>query len=277
MSRALIVEGGAMRGIFSSGILDTFIAADYYPFDQYLGVSAGASNLVAYLGKQQGRNYRVYTDYCRRPQCISWPRFLRGGSLIDIEWLWDITERELPIGEQNIALRREQLLITTTCATSGDAHYLTPEMDEIFQMLKASGTMPVAFRGEVKLRGRQWFDGGVSDSVPVEEAYRRGARDILILRSNPVNYRKKAYRISRLFPKIMPRYPKIAERLQQRHEDYNRSIEFIRNPPADCRIHEICPPDKFPVGQFTRDLNKLNSAYEMGLAAGRTWLNNSDF
>lgn len=275
MTKALIVEGGAMRGIFSAGILDTFIASDYYPFDWYIGVSAGASNVVAYLGKQTGRNYRVYTDYCRRPQCISMRRFLTGGHLIDIDWLWDITERELPIGEDNIEQRRHQLLITATHADSGEAHYLTPQKDEIFQMLKASGTMPVAYRGQVWLRDQQWVDGGVADSLPVEEAYRRGAREILVLRSNPASYRKKAYRISKLFPYLLRGYPGVAKRLQQRHADYNRALDFIRNPPADCVVHEICPPDSFAASQFTRDPVVLNRAYQFGVEAGQRWLQQS--
>lgn len=272
MSKALIVEGGAMRGIFSAGILDTFIDADYYPFDWYIGVSAGASNVVAYLGKQVKRNYRVYTDYCQRPQCISWKRFLRGGHLIDIEWLWDITEQELPIGYEHIEQRRQQLLVTATCAASGEAHYLTPQADEIFQMLKASGTMPIAFKGEVWLRDRQWVDGGVADSLPVEEAYRRGAREILVLRSNPYSYRKKAYRINKLLPLLLRRYPGVAQRLQQRHADYNRALDFIRHPPADCVVHEICPPDSFSASQFTRDQQVLDEAYQLGLEAGKRWL-----
>ncbi|WP_430460299.1 patatin-like phospholipase family protein [Thalassolituus sp. LLYu03] len=270
--KALIVEGGAMRGIFSAGILDTFIEADYFPFDWYIGVSAGASNVVAYLGRQQGRNYRVYTDYCQRPQCISWGRFLRGGHLIDIDWLWDITERELPIGEEHIARHREQLLVTATCAQSGEAHYLSPADDEIFQALKASGTMPIAYKGEVWLRDRQWVDGGVADSLPVEEAYRRGAREILVLRSNPSSYRKKAYRLNKLFPLLLRSYPGVAKRLQQRHADYNRALDFIRNPPADCVVHEICPPDSFAASQFSRDPQVLHQAYELGLEAGRDWL-----
>ncbi len=269
---ALIVEGGAMRGIYSAGILDAFIAADYYPFDWYLGVSAGASNVAAYLGKQYGRNYKVYTDYCRRPQFKSWRRFLRGGHLIDIDWLWDVTERELPIGLEHIEAVKHRFLVVATCAHSGEAHYLSPQADEVFQALKASGNMPLAFKGQVQLRDNIWFDGGVADSLPVEEAWRRGARNILVLRSNPASYRKKAYKIARFFPRLLKDYPHIAARLQQRHDDYNRALDFIRQPPAGCNIVEICPPDDFSAGQFTTDMNILNKAYQDGLKQGEDLL-----
>ena len=275
--KALIVEGGAMRGIFSAGILDAFIEHNYFDFDWFIGVSAGASNVAAYLGRQQGHNYRVYTDYCRRPQFKQWRRFLRGGDLIDIDWLWDITERELPMGLAHMEDRADKLLVVTTCAQTGDAHYLTPMEGELFQLIKASGTMPFAYRGKVNLRGRQWFDGGVADSIPVEEAYRRGAREILILRSNPASYRKKPYGLKRLFPLLLRQYPGIARRLQKRHSDYNRALDFIHTPPADCRIHQICPPEDFSADQFTTDTGILHNAYLDGFRSGLQWLQNPAF
>ncbi|MAK91089.1 MULTISPECIES: patatin-like phospholipase family protein [unclassified Thalassolituus] len=275
--KALIVEGGAMRGIFSAGILDAFIEQDYFDFDWFLGVSAGASNVAAYLGKQHGRNYRVYTDYCLRPQFKQWRRFLRGGDLIDIDWLWDITERELPLDLAQLEERAAKMLAVLTCAQSGDPHYLSPQAGELFQLIKASGTMPFAYKGKVELRGRQWFDGGVADSIPVAEAYRRGARQMLILRSNPASYRKKAYGLKKLFPLLLRKYPGIARRLQQRHDDYNRALDFIHQPPADCEIHQICPPEDFAADQFTTDTKVLHTAYLEGVQRGRNWLHNPAF
>jgi len=269
---ALIIEGGAMRGIYSAGVLDEWITADFYPFDYVYGVSAGASNAAAYLGKKHGRNYRVITDYCRRPEFKSLRRFLRGGHLIDIDWLWDITERECDIGLDDIERYRGQFLVVATDALSGDAHYFTPKKDELFQAIKCSAAMPIAYRNAVSLYGREWLDGGVADSLPVEDAYRRGARRIVVVRSNPASYRKSPYRIRRLFPLIMRRYPGAARRLQTRDQDYNRSLDFIRQPPADCEVIELCPPEAFSAGQFTTDMTVLDEAYAMGQDAGRQLL-----
>ena len=269
---ALIVEGGAMRGIFSSGLLDEFIQQDFYPFDLYFGISAGSSNVAGYLGGKYGRSYRVITEYCLRPEFKSMRRFFTGGNLIDIDWLWDITEQDLDIGKERIEQFKGRFLIVATDAASAEAEYLVPESDELFQAMKASSAMPVVYRNPVTFRGREWLDGGVSDSLPVKEAYRRGARKILVVRSNISSYRKQAYRIRRLFPLLLKRYPACAKRLQQRHIEYNDTIDFIRNPPADCEIVEICPPDGFLADQFTMDARILHDAYQMGVDAGRTFV-----
>ncbi len=253
-----------MRGIYSAGILDTFLLHQFNPFDLCIGVSAGASNAAAYLGNKRGRNHYIYTDYCRRPEFKSFWHFLRGGHLIDIDWLWQITEKELPIGLDTIFSANTEFLATVTCANTAETQYLAPRRDTLFQLLKASGNMPFAFRNKVMHEGKQWFDGGVSDSLPVHEAYRRGARKILVLRSNPASYQKQSYRINKLFPLLLRPYPSIARALQQRHIAYNHSLSFIRNPPGDCEIIEICPDESFAAGQFTMDLETLEQAYQLG-------------
>ncbi|MDW2105007.1 patatin-like phospholipase family protein, partial [Vibrio sp. 1580] len=96
-SRALIVEGGAMRGVFSCGILDHFLAADFSPFDSFWGVSAGASNLAAYLAKMPGRNLKIYLDYSLRNEFITPSQLIRGGDVMDLDWMWQVTLEELGI------------------------------------------------------------------------------------------------------------------------------------------------------------------------------------
>ncbi|CCU73694.1 MAG: patatin family protein [Thalassolituus sp.] len=265
---ALIIEGGAMRGIFSAGLLDVFIEKDFYPFDFCYGVSAGASNAAAYLGGKVGRNYKVITDYCRRPEFKSVRRFLMGGHLIDIDWLWDVTERDLDIGLDAIAAKKTRFFVVMTEADTAEAHYIEPTSEELFQAIKCSANMPIAFKNRVSFRGHDWLDGGVADSLPVAEAYRQGARKIVVVRSNPSSYRKQAYRLRALFPYLLKQYPAVARRLQQRHAEYNQALDFIRNPPDDCEVVEVCPPESFVAGQFTTDLDILNDAYAMGREEG---------
>ncbi len=265
---ALVIEGGAMRGIFSAGILDEFIAQQFYPFDLHIGVSAGASNMVSYLAEEYQRSYHVYTDYCRRKEFKNMTRFMFGGHLIDLDWLWEISERERPINFEIMA-QKKPLLITVTNAQTGNAEYLSPEPENVSAALKASSCMPLAYKHPISLYKKQWFDGGVAESLPVQEAYQRGAKRIMLLRSNPKNYIKKPYKIAKLLPFLLKSYPQIAQRLQQRHRDYNQTIQFIRQPPKDCQIIEVCPPDTFSAGQFTVDLNILDDAYQMGERIGK--------
>lgn len=271
---ALIVEGGAMRGVFSAGILDEFMAHHFYPFDLYIGVSAGASNLASYLAEKPKRNYQIYTDLCRRREFKSLKRFIRGGHLIDIDWLWEISDHQFPVDFELINQRQRQFLITVTNVETGQAEYLSPSTQDMPTALKASSCMPLAYRHPIELYGKKWVDGGVAESLPVKEAYARGAKQIMVLRSNPRNYIKKPYKIAKLLPFILKDTPQVAKRLQRRYQDYNQAVNFIRNPPKDCKIIEHCPPENFNASQFTLDIKVLNEAYKMGKKEGLELIKN---
>ena len=261
---AIVVEGGAMRGIFSCGILDEFIANDFYPFDLCLGVSAGASNLAVYLAKMHGRNLKIYLDYSLRPEFIRYGRFLAGGHLMDLDWMWNITRDDLPIDTDTLLAQHSRFLATVTCAETGAPDYLTPTADELFDLLKASSALPIFYRDTVSLRGRQWSDGGVADAIPVQEAYRLGARRILVIRSRPFAYQKKPSREDALLPWILGKSPGLVPAMMSRPARYQQSLDFIRNPPADAEFIEICLPENFPVSRMTSDRRLLQQGYQVG-------------
>jgi len=266
---ALVVEGGAMRGIFSCGILDEFIAHDFYPFDLCIGVSAGASNSAAYLAKMQGRNLRVYMDYSLRPEFIRYGRFLTGGHLLDLDWMWDVTAQELPIDTDTLFSQQCEFLAAATCSSTGQVHYLKPDAENLFSVLKASSALPIFYRNTVTLDGRQWSDGGVSDAIPVREAYRRGARRILVLRSRHRGYRKTPSKLDFLLPYLLKDVPALVEVMRQRPKAYQASLEFMRTPPGDARIMEVCVPDDFPVSRMTTDKRLLERGYQIGRDTAR--------
>ena len=261
---AMVVEGGAMRGIFSCGIFDEFIANDFYPFDLCLGVSAGASNAAVYLAKMHGRNLKIYLDYSLRPEFIRYGRFFAGGHLMDLDWMWNITRDDLPIDTDTLLAQHSQFLATVTCAETGVADYLTPTADELFDVLKASSALPLFYRDTVSLRGRQWSDGGVADAIPVREAHRRGARRILVIRSRPSGYQKRPSKADVLLPWLLRKSPGLVPAMKARPRTYQESLDFIRNPPADTHIIEICLPDNFPVSRMTSDRRSLQQGYQIG-------------
>lgn len=261
---AMVVEGGAMRGIFSCGILDEFIANDFYPFDLCLGVSAGASNTAVYLAKMHGRNLKIYLDYSLRPEFIRYGRFLAGGHLMDLDWMWNVTAKELPIDIDTLLGQHSQFLATVTCAATGEADYLTPGKDELFDLLKASSALPIFYRDTVELRGRQWSDGGVADAIPVREAHRRGARKILVIRSRPEDYRKNPSKADALLPWFLRKSPGLVPAMKTRPQRYQESLDFMRNPPGDTELIEICLPEDFPVSRMTSDRHLLEKGYQIG-------------
>ena len=188
--RALVVEGGGMRGIFSTGVLDGLLDRRYRPFDFCLGVSAGSTNLAAWLARQRGRNHKVITDYSCRPQFISFKRFLLGGHWLDLDWLWEITIREIRLDLEAFDQQPIPLYVVTTKVADGQAAYIRATADNLEQLLKASCSVPIVYREFTVLKGEQMTDGGVADSIPVIKAYEMGARDITVILSRPNGYRK---------------------------------------------------------------------------------------
>ncbi len=125
---AIVVEGGAMRGVFSTGILDGFLMEGFNPFDIYIGVSSGAGNLAAYLAEMPGRNLKIYSDYALRPQFLSYSRFFRGKHLMDLDWLWDITISECRLDLKKIYEKKRPFLVGMRDIQTGKAVY--KEADE---------------------------------------------------------------------------------------------------------------------------------------------------
>ncbi|MCQ1060501.1 patatin-like phospholipase family protein [Photobacterium sp. DNB23_23_1] len=266
---ALIVEGGAMRGIFAAGVLDHFFEIEHRPFDFCIGVSAGSTNLAAWLANQPGRSHRVITDYsCRKP-FIDLPRFFRGGHWLDIDWLWDITIDEIPIDGWELEQQPIPLFVVTTNVATGEAHYIEATEQNLNQLLKASCAVPIAYRHYPEMDGFHMTDGGVADSIPVIKAYEMGARDITVVLSRPHGYRKKAPKIQWLVRKLLNDTPCLAEAMMKRADTYNQAIDFIDNPPEDCRINVIVPPVEFEVGRVTTNSQKLQKGYEQGIAAAK--------
>lgn len=266
-SSALVVEGGAMRGIFAAGVLDSFIDKSYRPFDFCIGVSAGSTNLAAWLANQRGRNYRVITDYSCRPEFIDFRRFVQGGHWLDLDWLWDITIREINIDIDAFEKQPIPLYVVTTNVETGDAAYIEANADNMNDLLKASCSVPIAYRNYPQICGKPMTDGGVADSIPVIKAYEMGARKITVILSRPWGYRKSPVRNKWLVRKLLSDTPQLSEAMINRAESYNRAIDFIENPPADCELVVIVPPESFAVGRTTTNFEKLDAGYHLGVEA----------
>ena len=279
---ALVVEGGAMRGIFAAGVLDQFMQADYYPYDFAMGVSAGATNLAAYVTRQPGRNRKIITEYATRRDFFSPVRALRGGDLTDVDWLWNYANDQLPLKTQSLATSLPFYAVVSR-VRDGEPRYLRVTPNNIHALMVASCALPFAFRKPVIIEDVRYVDGGVSDSIPVRKAWEMGARDITVVLSRPWGYHKKEAApspeltlsqkmVQRAVKRMFGNDAEIWQTMHDRAADYNRALEFIENPPPGCRIHVIAPPEEFAVGRLTMKDSKLNAGYEMGLMAAEQFL-----
>lgn len=271
-NKALVVEGGAMRGIFATGVLDAFIQANYQPFNQCYGVSAGATNIAAYLCAQYKRNHAVITDYSCRPEFIDFVRFIKGGHLFDLDWLWQETIRDIRLDLDTFEKQASEFYIVTTNIQTGQAEYLKASATHLEQQLKASCALPIAYREFPVIDNLQLTDGGVADSIPIRKAYEMGNKEITVILSQPLGYKKKPSKAPWFVKRLYKKTPALAEATLRRAENYNQSIDFITNPPSDCKINIIAPPPNFAVGRTTKSFEKLSAGYEMGLNAGSHFL-----
>lgn len=265
---ALVVEGGGMRGIFSAGILDVFHEHGFNPFDLAVGCSAGACNLASFLAGQHDRNRRCYLTQMLHPEAVSITRFLRGGHLMDLDFLWQAFAQEDPLDIPRVIANRTRLVIATTSVESGEPVFIDPEESNLWEALRASCALPLLYRGFVQLQGQLYADGGIAAPIPVIEAYRRGARRILVLRSRPSRYVKEQRLESRVGGWLLRRHPGLSQALQRSHQIYEQSRQFIAAPPVDCQVVEVAPPQPLRAGRIARDGSALLEDYGLGRTLG---------
>lgn len=273
---ALVCEGGGQRGIFTAGVLDEFQRAGFNPFHLLLGTSAGAQNLSAFVCAQPGYARRVITRYTTSKRFFDPLRFVRGGHLIDLDWLIEITKQEFPLAmnaaEAQFASGREFYM----CACRSDDYtpgYFAPTSASWHDIIRASSAIPGFYRLGVTLEGVSYFDGGISDAIPVREAARRGADVIVVIRTVPsqVPYTPKwIKRMERLLSDSALR-PMINV-LQQHEQSYREIQRFIDNPPNDLRIIEIYPPTPLASNALGSRIASLNQDYHLGRRCGRYFL-----
>jgi predicted patatin/cPLA2 family phospholipase len=265
---ALVVEGGAMRGIFSSGVLDAFIEAEYYPFDLCIGVSAGATVLGSYLAKMEKRNYIIYTKYSRDRHFINPLNFLRGGHYIDLDWLWDICIQDIRLDLDTLMKNHGEYLVGVTGALDGQIEYIKPVKDNLEELVKASSAVPVMYRNPVRINGKFYWDGGVADPIPVREAINRSATKIVVLRSRKKDFimKERNFNLTNIFLK---QYPEVVRAINDRPKVYNDTIDLIRSGVPGVEIVEVCPAESFKTSRLTTDLAVLERDYQMGFKEGR--------
>lgn len=271
LRNALVVEGGGMRGAFTCGVLDAFLQQNFNPFDLFVGVSSGSTNLANYLAKQQGRNIELYLDHSLRPEFIRYGRFFKGGDLLDMQWMWDTVEKENPLDQNTLFAQNPDFYMVLTHARSGHAEYLRAGKDNIIDGLRASSSIPYLTRKAVDIFGEPYFDGGVADALPVQwAAQQSNIKNLLVIRTRTKSYFKASSKADQFFAKyLMNQYAGFSDSLKQRCQRYNATVDFMRQNNQQG-ILEVCPPDdKMLAGRLCKDKRKLQYTYEVGLDCGR--------
>jgi predicted patatin/cPLA2 family phospholipase len=271
---ALIVEGGAMRGVFAVGVLSSFVERGFFPFDFCIGVSSGAVALAFSLLGRPDLALRTFTECAASRTFVSFSRFVRGGDLLDLDGMVGQVERELALLTHELALLRRSpwrapFYVCVTDVESGQPRYLETRPDNLVSLLHATTAMPWLYRGFPPVEGRPATDGGASDAIPVSRALELGATRIVVVRSRPREYVKRDTWGHRLVRWKVREHPALRATMGARAERFQEVVTLMRKPPAGVQIVEICPPTGFALGRFGRDLAALHDGYAAGREAGR--------
>jgi len=267
LNTVLIVEGGAMRSVFSAGLLDGFLKNNFNPFDYYIGVSAGASNLAAFLAHDFGKSIHIYLNLATSSEFINFRQFFSGRHLLNLDWLCQAIFSQEYLSKNSTSYTDKSLYVCTTTVATGTAVYTRLDNENIEPLLKASMALPFLYKGFPVVNGLQMTDGGIAANLPVAEAIERGAKRIMVVRSRHPDYVKKDSLGHQFIRWRLKRYPELVNTMQHRIQQHEDTIRLINNPPHDVRIVDVYPPVTFKLGRFCQNKHKLLDGYNTGFSA----------
>ena len=270
MKTGLIMEGGAMRGMFTAGVLDVLMENGLVT-DGAIGVSAGAVFGCNYKSHQIGRVIRYNTEYCNDKRYASFKNLVKTGNLYSEQFCYhEVPERLDPFDEAAFAASPMDFFVVCTDVKTGEPIYhkcRTGDAEDV-RWMEASASMPLAAK-IVKIGHYGLLDGGVADSIPVRFFESIGYKSNLIILTQPKGYTKKK---NKFLPAIRARYfryPAFVEAVADRHERYNETLSYISMLEQAGKDYVIRPPIPLEIGAMERDPAQLRRVYETGRAVAQ--------
>lgn len=261
----LVMEGGAMRGMFTAGVTDV-LYENGISFDGAVGVSAGAAFGCNFKSNQPGRALRYNTAYCRDKRYCSWHSLITTGDMFGADFCYRKIPLELdPFDTKAFAENPMEFFVVCTDIVSGNPVYKKCENGDMndIEWFRASASMPLASR-IVEIDGMRLLDGGISDSIPLEFFEKSGYGKNVVILTQPRGYKKEKNRILPLLKLSMHKYPNFVAVAANRHNIYNAQINHALQAEKDGNALIICPPEKLPVGRIEHNPEMLRKTYNIG-------------
>ena len=267
MKTGLIMEGGAMRGLFTAGVTDVLMQRGVR-FDGAVGVSAGAAFGCNYKSGQIGRVLRYNTRFCRDRRYCGLHALLTGGNIYSADFCYGEVPLELDKFDFAAYERNPmEFYVVCTDADTGRAvyHRWDSYADHGFDWIRASASMPLVSR-MVEIDGRRYLDGGIADSIPVKFFQSLGYDRNVVILTRPRGYRKEKSPALGLIRKKY-RSPALTEAMARRHIVYNATLDYIDQEERAGRLLVIRPAAPLPAGRVERDPQKLRATWGAGRRA----------
>ena len=273
MKKGLVLEGGAMRGLFTAGIIDVMMEAGVEP-DGLIGVSAGAAFGCNYKSRQPGRAIRYNTRFAKDKRYSGLRSFLTTGDYFNAQFGYHIVPYQYDIFDvETFEQNPMEFIVVCTDVLTGQAVYHKMErvdFDEL-EWLRASASMPLASK-VVEVAGRKLLDGGVADSIPLEYLESIGYDRNVVILTQPEGYVKHRTKLMPLMRIGLRRYPEMIQAMDRRYLMYNHELEFVRQAEREGRCLVIRPGGKLPIGHISHDPEEMKRVYQIGREMGLRYI-----
>lgn len=273
MKKGLVLEGGAMRGLFTAGIIDVMMEAGVEP-DGLIGVSAGAAFGCNYKSRQPGRAIRYNTRFAKDARYSGLKSLLTTGDYFNAQFGYHIVPYQYDLFdvaafEQNPM----EFMVVCTDVLTGQAVY--HKMDRVdydeLEWLRASASMPLASK-VVEVAGHKLLDGGVADSIPLAYFESIGYDRNVVILTQPEGYVKHRTKLMPLMRIGLRHYPEMIQAMDRRYLMYNRELEFVRQAEREGRCLVIRPDEKLPIGHISHDPEEMKRVYQIGREMGDRYI-----
>lgn len=273
MKKGLILEGGAMRGLFTAGITDVMMENGIV-FDGAVGVSAGAAFGCNYKSGQIGRAARYNIKYAGDPRYCSLRNLVKTGDLFGVDFCYKKIPLELDVFDTPAFTSNPMdfYTVATDCETGKAVYHKCYDgLGDDLLHIQASASMPLVSK-IVEVGGHKLLDGGIADSVPLRFFEKMGYDRNIVILTQPADYRKEKSSMLPVMRLVLRKYPKVVEAMARRHEVYNETLEYIAKREAEGAVLVIRPENALPIKRLEKDPEVLKSVYETGRAEGKKQL-----
>ena len=264
----LVVEGGGMKCAYNAAILDRFLD-EGITFNYCIGVSAGSGNLVSYLAGQRGRNLRFFTEHIHDPEYFGLQSLLKTGDLFGIQHIYgDLTRADGkdPLDFPAFLANPTEYEAVVTNALTGKPEYFGKDAmkQDDYRLIMASSAIPVACH-PVELNGVPYFDGGLTDAIPVRRALEKGCDKLVVILSKNRDYMKKPQGMRPLYRRACRKYPNIVAALDRRHTIYNANFQDVFALEREGKAFVLAPSEPLHVSTYSMKEKAEQELYDLGL------------
>ncbi len=264
MKIGMVLEGGAMRGMYTAGIIDMLLE-DEIKVDTIVGVSAGVLFGVNYLSKQKGRVIRYNKEYAKDPRYMGFKSLITTGNIINKEFAFYEVPFKLDIFDEEEFEKSDcELYATVTNVETGKPEYF--KVNNVYsdmELLRATSAMPFVSK-IVEWDGKRYLDGGISDSIPVDKCKELSCDKIIVVLTRPLEYRKK--KANSFMTKIgYSKYPNLINTINNRYKNYNDILEKVIELEGKNEIFVLRPSKDLHIKRIEKDKEKLQAMYDLGV------------